>query len=210
MTEYTFPFSTCEIPNKEGIAQPYSAFVNLLTCSIIFYFLIKTKTFHSLLLLLSILVFESFHVFSHIVHIPGPLQINITHLLTYCMNVGFLNLFYHSTKVFPSHLFLIYMIGLILIDIYAFTKFSFVYYLASQSLIFISILFYYFPLLPKYLQRGIYIIFSLVIFVIVLFLNEKYNCEHMFSLYPHFPYHIIIEITGVCLFYVICSNFYKL
>ena len=26
MSEYTFPFNTCEKPNKNGIAQPYSAF----------------------------------------------------------------------------------------------------------------------------------------------------------------------------------------
>ncbi len=27
---YTFPFDTCEIPNKTGIAQPYSVFFNVL------------------------------------------------------------------------------------------------------------------------------------------------------------------------------------
>ena len=25
MSEYTFPFNTCEKPNKKGIAQPYSS-----------------------------------------------------------------------------------------------------------------------------------------------------------------------------------------
>jgi len=40
--------------------------------------------------------------------------------------------------------------------------------------------------------------------------NEKYNCEKMLKIYPHFPYHIFIEILGIILFYVISSNFYKL
>ena len=43
MSEYIFPFSTCEKPNKNGIAQPYSSFFNFINCLIIFYFLLKTK-----------------------------------------------------------------------------------------------------------------------------------------------------------------------
>jgi hypothetical protein len=35
--EYTFPFHTCEKPQK-GIAQPYSALFNLINCIIIFFF----------------------------------------------------------------------------------------------------------------------------------------------------------------------------
>jgi hypothetical protein len=32
----------------------------------------------------------------------------------------------------------------------------------------------------------------------------------MMNIYPNFPYHIFIETIGIILFYVICSNFYKL
>jgi hypothetical protein len=210
MNEYIFPFNTCETVNKNGIAQPYSALFNLITCSIIFYFLLKTTNNYTFLLLLSILIFESFHVFSHVIHIPGPLQINITHMLTYVMNIAFFNVFYNITKFFPSIIFIIYMFFLIILDIYAFSNFSFVYYLATQSLIFISLLFYYYPLMPKFIQKGIHLIFLIVLIVILLFLNEKYNCKAMMSIYPHFPYHIIIETTGIVLFYIICSNFYRL
>ena len=210
MNDYIFPFNTCETPHKNGIAQPYSVVFNLITCIIIFYFLLKTINIHTFILLFSILIFESFHVFSHAIHIPGSIQINITHTLTYFMNISFFNLFYHVTHFFPSNTFIIYMIFLILLDIYAFSNFSFVYYLATQSLIFISILFYYYSSLPKFIQKSIKIIFFLVLIVIFLFLNEKYNCKKMLSIYPHFPYHIFIEIIGIILFYVICSNFYKL
>jgi hypothetical protein len=72
------------------------------------------------------------------------------------------------------------------------------------------VLFYYYPLLPKNIQNTIHIIFFLVTIIIILFLNEKYNCEKMMSIQPHFPYHIFIEIIGLVLFYIICSNFYKL
>lgn len=85
-----------------------------------------------------------------------------------------------------------------------------VYYIFSQALLFLSVLFYYYPLLTKNIKKIINIIFFLVLLIIILFINEKYNCKKMMSMYPHFPYHILIEIIGLVLFYIICSNFYKL
>jgi hypothetical protein len=29
MNKYVFPFNSCEIPNENGIAQPYSVLINL-------------------------------------------------------------------------------------------------------------------------------------------------------------------------------------
>jgi hypothetical protein len=210
MGEYTFPFSTCEPPRDDVIAQPFSAAANLVTCSIILFFLLRTTHFYTFALLLSILVFEAFHTFSHIVHIEGPIQINITHFLTYVMNVAFFAVFYHHTHFFPSVGFLFYMAGLILLDIYAFSNFGFVYYLGTQSLVFISILLYYFTLLPVKVQTSIYWICGLVSFVILLFINEQLNCESMLAFYPDFPYHVFIESVGIILFYTICINFYDL
>ena len=210
MSEYIFPFNTCEKPNKNGIAQPYSAFFNLITCSIILYFLLHTKTIQSFILLFCILIFESFHVFSHIVHIQGSIQINITHILTYCMNIAFFYVFYSYTKKFPSYEFIIYMCLLVILDVYTFHNYSFIYYLTTQSVIFISLLVYYFSLLPNFIQSSIYKITFFVSIVIILFINETYNCKNMMSIYPYFPYHIFIETIGIILFYIICSNFYKL
>lgn len=211
MSEYTFPFHTCEKKTDDGIfAQPYSAIANIITCFIIIYFLLKTENTYSFLLLLSILAFEAFHAFSHMVHIPGTMQINITHTLAYCMNIAFFNVFYNVTHVFPNYLFLIYLCIVVMFDLYAFFNFVFVYYLVSSSIIFISILFYYYSLLPESLQTNIYLIIAIIVVVIGMFFNESYNCDKMLSMYPGIPYHIIIEITGMYLFYVICSNFYKL
>ena len=211
MNDYTFPFSTCEKKTDDGIfAQPYSAIANIITCFIIIYFLLKTENIHSFLLLFSILVFELFHAFSHMIHIPGTMQINITHILAYCMNIAFFNVFYNVTRFFPSYLFLLYMSCVILFDIYAFFNFSFVYYLASSSLIFISMLLYYYPILPTRVKNSIHLIIAIILIVIGMFFNESYNCNIMLSAYPGMPYHIIIEITGMYLFYVICSAFYKL
>jgi hypothetical protein len=210
MSEYTFPFNTCEKPRKNGIAQPYSALFNLINCVIILYFLLKTKQTYTFILLFFILCFELFHVFSHSIHITGPIQINITHILSYCINFAFLLFFYNYTKKLPSIWFIIFYIFLIFLDIYIFCNMNVVYYIFTQALLFLSVLFYYYPLLPQSIKDKIIIIFFLVILIILLFLNEKYNCEKMMYIYPDFPYHILIETIGIFLFYIICSNFYKL
>ena len=210
MNEYTFPFSTCEKPNKNGISQPYSSLLNLINCLIIFYFLIKTKQNYTFILIFCILCFELFHVFSHSIHISGSIQLNITHMLSYCINFAFLFFFYNFVKKIPSSGFIIFYVFLIFFDIYIFFNMNVVYYIIGQALLFLSVLFYYYPLLTKNIKKIINIIFFLVLLIIILFINEKYNCEKMMSIYPHFPYHILIEIIGLVLFYIICSNFYKL
>ena len=210
MSEYTFPFNTCEKPNKNGVAQPYSAFFNLINCLIIIYFLSMTKKMYTFLLLFSILCFESFHTFSHSIHIHGYIQTNVTHFLTYFVNLTFFYAFYCYTNKLPSREFIFYLIVLVCFDIYSLFYLSVVFYIASQAIIMISLLLYYATLLPKFIQRTIYQIIFFVVIIIILFLNEKFNCEKMMSIYKYFPYHIFIEIIGIILFYVICSNFYKL
>jgi hypothetical protein len=172
--------------------------------------LIKTKKNYTFILLFFILCFELFHVFSHSIHISGSIQINVTHMLSYCINIAFLFFFYSYLKKIPSIWFIIFYVFLIFFDIYAFCNMNVVYYIFSQALLFLSVLFYYYPFLTKNIKNKINIIFFLVILIILLFLNEKYNCEKMMSIYPYFPYHILIEIIGIILFYIICSNFYKL
>jgi hypothetical protein len=203
---YTFPFNTCETP-KKGVVQPYSAMLNAINCIMIAYFLVQTKNPSTFLLLFSIFCFEFVHVFSHTIHIPGSIQINITHFLTYVMNIAFFYVFYCYTKIIPGYLFLFYIIALICIDIYSYLHLTILYYLLSQSILFISVLLYYLPLLPKYVQSSIYKIIGLISIIILLFLNETYNCKKMLDFYS-FPYHVLIEMVGILLFYTICSTFY--
>jgi hypothetical protein len=210
MSEYTFPFDTCEKSNKTGVAQPYSALFNLISCLIILFFLLKTKKLYTFLLLFSFFCFELFHVFSHIIHINGLIQINITHSLSYLMNIAFFYAFYSYTKKLPSYGFMLYLLILVCLDTYSFLYLSIIYYLTTQFSIFFSLLVYYFPLLPKFIKNRMYQILFFIILIILLFLNETYNCEKMLQIYPAFPYHIFIEITGIIFFYIICSIFYKL
>jgi len=211
MNDYTFPFSTCEKKTDNSIfAQPFSAIVNIITCFVIIYFLLKTENVHSFLLLSSILVFELFHAFSHMIHVPGKIQTIVTHFLAYCINFAFLLFFYIYSKTLPSILFILFYIFLIFLDIYAFFNMNVVYYIFSQALLFLSVLFYYYSFLNKNIKDQVNVLCFLVILIIFLFLNEIYNCQNMLSFYSGFPYHVLIEIAGMYTFYVICSAFYKL
>jgi len=97
-----------------------------------------------------------------------------------------------------------------LYDVYAFQNLSFVFYLASQFLIFISLFLYYYKYFPEDIKEKIPLIFSLTLFVFLLILNESYNCKKMLNKYNNFPFHILVEITGIFIFYNICSIFSKL
>ena len=170
----------------------------------------KTKRVYTFLLLLSFLLFESFHVFSHMIHIKGEIQINITHSLSYLINIALLYTFYQYTRHFPNILFIIYLIILVIIDIYSIHNYNVVVYIFTQALLFTSLFIYYYNLFPKFIQRSIIYVIIIIIFIIILFINEKFNCKKMMNTYPHFPYHILIEIMGIILFYIISSNFSKL
>lgn len=206
---YTFPFNTCEKPKKKGIAQPYSALLNAVNCVMILYFLVQTKTHYAAILLFSILCFELYHTFSHAIHIPGSIQTMISHFLSYCINFAFLLFFIQFTNKVPSYAFVLYLLLLTLFDVYSLFYLSIVFYIVSQAIIMISLLAYYYPFLPKIIQNSLFKIIGLISMVILLFLNEKYNCKKMLDVYS-LPYHTMIEIVGIFLFYIICSTFYKL
>jgi hypothetical protein len=209
-SSYTFPFNTCEKPNKTGIAQPYSVFFNLISCIIIIYYLINTKNNYSKLLLVSILLFELFHTFSHCIHINNNSQIIITHLLAYLVNFSYLFALYYYSNVFPNIIFLIYLFVIILFDIYAFQNLSFIYYLSSQFLIFSSLFLYYYSYFPNEVQEKIPSIFALTLLIVILFINESCNGKTMLERFPDFPFHILIEITAIFIVYNICNIFTKL
>ena len=210
--EYIFPFSTCEKPNKdEYISQPYSAIVNMATCLMIFYYLCKTSHFYTVFFIFFILCFELFHTISHCIHIQGIIPYtSIIHCITYCINLAFLLALYNHTKKFPSFLFILFLIFIVLFDIYSLLNISLIFYIMTQAILFTSIYFYYYSYLPKFLQRIFYSIILIIIVGLIIEYNEIVNCKNMYLWNPDFPYHVFVEISVFILFYIICSQFYKL
>ncbi len=207
MKDYLFPFSTCEKSNKKGIAQPWSVAVNVVSIFIIVYFLFQVKKWYSFLLIFSLLIFECVHTFSHAIHLSSYLQLNLLHSLTYVINICYLFAFYNITKKAASPLFLLYLATLVCADLYSFFFLSFMYYLTTALLIYFSILTYYYPYMPKEGRHYILIILALGLTIMGLFYNEKMNCDKMLSFMPHFPFHAVLEITGLFIFYFICKFF---
>jgi hypothetical protein len=205
--DFIFPFSTCEKPNKRGIAQPYSFIINLISICIILSFLFQVKNIYSFFLIFSLLIFECIHTFSHIIHLPNYIQMNIIHFFAYIVNLCYLLAFYNYTHKAPSILFICLLIILIIFDIYSFLFLSFVFYFTSSLLIFFSIIVYYYNYIPKNQRNYIITILSLGVLIMFLFYNEKFNCKNMLNYLPNFPFHGLIEIAGLAIFYFICKFF---
>jgi hypothetical protein len=205
--DFIFPFSTCEKPNKNGIAQPYSVVVNIVSIFIILYFLCQAKNIYTFFLIFSLLAFECLHTFSHAIHLSNYMQINIIHSLGYIVNFCYLLAFYNYTHKAPSPFFATILVILLLFDIYSFIFLSFIYYFSSSFIIFFTILIYYYKYIPKNKQNYIMVILSLGISIMLLFYNEKINCKKMLEAFPNFPFHVFLEIAGLFIFYFICKFF---
>ena len=225
MDNYVFPFSTCEVPQRHGfIAQPYSAMVNLLSVFTILYFLLfrinslyssprKPKTsfkpsFSSLssalplrCVLISLLLFELWHTFSHVHHITNKkLQLNVIHSLAYLINLSYLWFFYHVSQRRPGNWTCIILLLLVVLDVYAFFNLSFFFYFLTQIVMFSLIMYEYRFFLPK---RYLPWMMFLVVIIISLFVNEMWNCKTLLKRQP-FPYHALLETVGLVLIWMIC------
>jgi hypothetical protein len=126
------------------------------------------------------------------------------------MNAAFLYAFYKYTGIFPKTPFIIGLIALVGMDMYGFAYLPFFYYLITQSTIFLSILYYYYSYLTKDAKTNIKYIFFFVFIIMGLVINEKMNCKRLMIEYPGFPFHILIELVGAVLFYIIAKTFYTI
>jgi hypothetical protein len=209
-TSFTFPFKTCESPNKSGVAQPWSASVNVMISIMIFYFFINSNTFYSKMMLFWLLLFELMHTFSHSIHIPGHLQYYITHFLFVITTFSFFFVLYNYTHVLPSLYYLIAIILLAIIDIYVLIKGeSFAYGVLTYFSIIILLLVFYYPFFNTLIKRNLKYIFGLISLIIFLLFNEMFNCKWLLERF-RFPYHILIEIVGFFIIYLFCVSLYKL
>jgi hypothetical protein len=200
---YTFPFSTCEVAQK-GVAQPFSAAVNSLNCAMLLYFLVNARTRHAALLMASFLLFEVFHTYSHVTHIAGNVQQTIIHLMAYLVNASLFYAFYSHTRKWPVPLFWAFVTGIIAVDVYAFLYWPLVFSIGTQSLLLVAFMFYYRKGLPT-----LWPILGMIGVILFLVWNEAANCTQMLQA-ATLPYHVVIEIAGLFLFFLLGKAFYQL
>jgi hypothetical protein len=200
MTEIYFPFNTCEEPNKKSwVAQPISAFINMITCLILIYFFLQAKTSIIRLLILSFILFEIFHTFSHITHIDGTIQSNIIHGIWYFLSFMVLIASIKITKQYPNIYTILILLTIIIIDINLFFQANKLYMVFTGLTLTAVIVISYYNLYPICIKKAIPYLIALLIILGLVLINEKINCLNMMK-YAKLPYHAIIEIIGMILF----------
>lgn len=209
MSDIYFPFNTCEEPNKNNlIAQPVSAFINMITSLILIYFFFKAKTVIIKLLILAFILFELFHTYSHIKHIDGTIQSNIIHGIWYFLSFMVLIASIKITKKYPNIYTIIILIIIIIIDIHLFFLPNKLYMIFTALTLPIVIVISYYNSYPIQIKKAIPYLISLLIIVGIFLINEKFNCENMMKFFK-LPYHAIIEIIGMILFITLAYVFLK-
>jgi hypothetical protein len=204
-----FPFKTCEEPSKDAIvAQPVSATINIITCIILLYLLLQTRTTAVRILLISFIVFQAFHAFSHMQHIDGNIQVNVIHVIWYILSFATLYTIITLTKISPSIYTLAILCALIIIDLFVWKFVGGVYMILSGFAILLSIVILYYNSYPTFIKTAlIYMIIGLCI-LLAFIVNEKLNCENMIA-YANLPYHAIIETLGLILFTALAYLFVR-
>jgi hypothetical protein len=207
MTNIYFPFNTCEEPNKKAwVAQPVSAFINMITCIILIYLFLQAKTLIIRLLILAFILFELFHTFSHIKHINGTIQSNIIHGIWYFLSFMVLIASIKITKQYPKIYTILILLTIIIIDINLFFQPNKLYMIFTALTLPIVIVISYYNLYPIYIKKAIPYLIGLLIIVGIFLINDKNNCENMMK-YAKLPYHAIIEILGMILFITLANVF---
>lgn len=213
-TSFVFPYNTAEKVREDSIVkQPYSAFINAITCIMILYFLLKTKTFHGFLLIFSVLLFELFHTFSHTIHLKHIyyLQSQILHSIALIVNATLIYSFSkYSKKDLPLGI-VIFIILLLGFDNYAFRNLHISYYINTQIIIFFTIIYYYYPYIKKFFTPfKIKLYITGFVIGYLAFMNETVNGEYMMKHYSNIPFHVIVELSIFVIFYSFTSSLYKI
>lgn len=207
----TFPFDTCEIPQQNCIQQPYSVIINLGIASIILYYISKTKTWTQFGVLFSLLLFELSHTFSHMFHIPGRIQFYMTHGLSIVILFSIFVTFYYQTNRFPPDTVMGVIAILIAVDAWInYQKMAFLFNILTVISIFFLILGFYYFYLPADKKKILFHLSLVSLLFLVIEFNETYHCQSMLAWFPGFPFHILVELSGVLPVYFICRLFYDI
>ena len=193
-----FPFNTCEV-RGEIVDQPYSASINILSCIILLYLLSQAKHIQIQFFILSLFIFQAYHAYSHLFWNENEYSLQhvyIIHSTSYIIIIALITaLSFISGK--PPNIPIIF--AAILLDIFLLYNYIGTVYNAISGInmwVIILITGLWNVKLPGVVKQLLPILLMLFAVIIVLFFNEKYNCDAMMNAYQ-FPYHIAIEICGL-------------
>jgi len=193
-----FPFNTCEV-RGDVVDQPYSASINILSCIILLYLLSMSKHIEIQFFILSLLIFQAYHAYSHMFWSKNEeslIHVYIIHSITYVIIIALITaISFISGK--PPNIPIIFAV--IMLDMFILYNYIGTVYNAISGIniwIVVLITGLWNVKLPAIVRQLLPILLILFGVVIILFFNEKYNCQAMMNAYP-FPYHTAIEIVGL-------------
>jgi hypothetical protein len=198
--DFTFPYSTCEKPQRDNfIQQPYSTIVNIITVFVLIYFMYISKSWYLKIVFLTYILFEIWHTLSHMIFIGGNIHHTVSHILAYIIAFTTLYVFLVLTNSKLSTIYVITLFIIVCIDLYIAYFIGGIYMVISGFTLFMIILIAFYK---KFKSFIIYLLI-LLLGLILLELNEYFNCKSMLQLYPNFPFHVFIELYGLILFYIL-------
>jgi hypothetical protein len=211
MNKYIFPFNSCEIPQNNGVAQPYSSFINIILCLIIIFFLINSNNIYSKLFLISLLIFNIFHTLSHSIHINNNSQFMFTHASAIISTFFLFFMLEYITKKKINFKELFLLLLLYVFDIYLINKnASHIYNIIIFMLILFSIFIFYYDFISNNLKKNIKYIIFFSILTLFFQIFEILYCKKILEQFNNFPLHIITETFGLISITFLCYSFYKI
>ena len=193
-----FPFNTCEV-RGDIVDQPYSASINILSCIILLYLLSQAKHIEIQFFILSLFIFQAYHAYSHLFWNENEYSLQhvyIIHATSYIIIIALITAISFISGELP---YIPIILAAILLDIFILYNYIGTVYNAISGIniwVIILITGLWNVKLPEVVKQLLPILLMLFVVIIVLFFNEKYNCDAMMNAYQ-FPYHIAIEICGL-------------
>lgn len=193
-----FPFNTCEIRGNI-VDQPYSASINILSCIILLYLLLQAKHIEIRFFILSLLIFQAYHAYSHMFWSDNEeslIHVYIIHSITYIIIFALITAISFISGELPNIpiIFTVILLDMFILYNYIGTVYNAISGINIWVVVLITGLWNVkLPAIVKQLLPMLLILFGVII---LLFFNEKYNCQAMMEAYP-FPYHTAIEICGL-------------
>jgi hypothetical protein len=193
-----FPFNTCEV-RGDIVDQPYSASINILSCIILLYLLSQAKHIEIQFFILSLFIFQAYHAYSHLFWNENEYSLQhvyIIHATSYIIIIALITAISLISSELP---YIPIILAAILLDIFILYNYIGTVYNAISGInmwVIILITGLWNVKLPEVVKQLLPILLMLFAVIIVLFFNEKYNCDAMMNAYQ-FPYHIAIEICGL-------------
>jgi hypothetical protein len=184
---YNFPFTTCEKNSGGFVAQPVSTAINLVACMCLVGILFLAKTPFDTLLIISLILFEIWHAFSHVRHIPGNIQATVIHGLVYLISALTLLVIYNVTGSVAIGFVIIAVIIDIIIIFCKKRKMAVI----SGVFVFAAVLIANIHVFPPLYSS---VLFGLLCIGIIVFLLEHHYCEKAMNVLI-LPYHALVEMV---------------